>query len=101
MNWRDPKKELPKEGEIVAVLYQHPKKHKYMSSQIMFGEVEWAHDKSSCRVDSGDFTGQGLWSVYLKVSEEDYCDDIGIAWLPAKEFILPQWTPHNPHWGPV
>lgn len=98
--WRDPKEELPEEGCVVAVIYSHGKKHKPMSYQVMFGEVEWENSLISCRVNSSDFTGSGNWAVYLKKDPafEYLHDDIGFAWCYWDEFPLPEWSPIDPHW---
>lgn len=103
MKWRDPNKEIPENGDIVAVLYQHPKKHKYMSSQIMFGEfIKYSGTNTSGFVHSGYFTGTGSWGCYLGGDPSEYADrDFGIAWMPAIEFVMPEWTPHDPWWGKI
>lgn len=104
MRWRDPHKQRPKSGEAVGIIYQHWKEHKYFSSQVMFGEVEVGND-GSIRVNSYDFTGAGSWSVYFDEYSEvpDYGtirnDDVALAWIPANEFVFPEWVPHDRHWG--
>lgn len=92
MNWKNPKNELPTNGSIVCVLYQHWKKHKYKSSQILFGETEYSYDGEDCRVDTRDFTGQGSFCINLKDNET-------VAWCYANEFNLPEWIEHDEHWG--
>jgi hypothetical protein len=102
MIWKNPKIELPPENAIVCVLYQHWKEHKYMSTQMMCGEVEYSKLKDYCSVNSQDFTGSGSWRVSLKCpeNEDNYlCSDDGLAWCFAHEFPYPTWIPHNLHWG--
>lgn len=86
--WKDPKKELPIDGQIVAVLYGHWKQNNPMSYQIMFGEVE----ESGTFVCSCDYTGNGNWGINLR---ENFKNDseLGLAWMNANDFILPEFIP--------
>jgi len=99
LNWRNPT-ERPKQGEMIAVLYQHNKQHKPMSCEIMFGRYEnfKAVEKDWGFVCSDDMTGKGSWGVYFGDKESF---ETPRAWMPWKEFSLPEWVPHNDHWGDV
>ncbi len=97
MNWKDPKKELPKDGKQVAALIYHWKKCWPHSAEIYFGEVESCIDDDGnrhVRVKNVDFIGGGLCSWYF-----NYSDDSIIAWCYASEFVKPEFIEHNPHWG--
>ena len=98
MNWRNPVFRLPKEGDLVWVLYCHGKEHNPRSYEMMCGEVCYGSD-GSCKVDTIDYTGKGSWGVYLDSPEPLAKDDAGIAWLPVSEFVLPEWAGHDSHWG--
>lgn len=97
LNWRDSKKELPKEGEIVWVIYQHWKEHNPRSCQIFCGEVQYNNSGKDPRVQTDDFTGSGAWAVYF--NGEQVSEDRALAWIPASEFKMPEWIPHDKHWG--
>ena len=93
MRWRDPKQELPKEGQTVWVMLAPHKdrgslRDSVMSIQILCGETSYARDGSSCRVDNGDELGRGNISWYLQNCPH-YEDDEVIAWLPVEEMPLP------------
>lgn len=93
--WRDPRKELPKAGEIVAVIYAHWKEHMPLSYQIMFGEVTGG-ESGQLRAESFDMTGSGAWSVAF---DKGRYGDEAVAWAPWGELNLPDWLPHDTHWG--
>lgn len=99
MNWRNAKKEWPEEGSVVAMLYQHNKRHVPMSCEIMFGIVSYANDGSGYAAFSDDFSGHGSWGVHFGKGCCDY-DDEPLAWMPAKEFPIPDWVEHDKWWGP-
>jgi hypothetical protein len=93
LNWRDPARELPRPGDIVAVLMQHWKEEMALSCEICFGEVEWSNDRKSCRAFNNDYIGNGSssWDIW---QAEDYeyrsaACDTAKRWLPAIEFPLP------------
>lgn len=94
MNWKNPEKDLPKEGEIVAVLFQHWKEHKPLSCEILFGEVEYYDE--DCTVQTNDMTGMGSYNIKLK-GKSMHGENI-LAWISSKEFELPSWIPHDPWW---
>lgn len=93
INWRDPEKELPKEGSQVWAMYSHWKSNGIMGFQIMGGEVEADNTGKVSRVCSNDYTGHGSWSVYFydEDSEFDH-DDYCLAWVYAEEMPLPEWN---------
>lgn len=98
MNWKDPNKELPKDGKQVAVLIYHWKKCWPHSAEIYFGEVEsYIDDEGNrhARVSNCDFIGGGSasWSF------DPYSDYPIEAWCYASEFVKPDFIEHNPHWG--
>jgi len=88
--WRNPKKELPNQGEQVWMLYKHWKENGILGFQIMGGEIEYVDPtkKIGGRACSGDFTGQGNWSVYF---DEDN-QDVAIAWAYPDDLPLPEWN---------
>ncbi len=99
INWRNPKNETPKEGTIIAALFQHWKKHNPMSCEIMFGRVEYDNNGENPRACTDDMTGLGSWYVEFCDKDKEYADRV-LAWMPAEEFVLPDWVPHDTHWGP-
>ena len=52
MSWKNSKKDLPKEGDWVAVLIE-PHKGRVTSTQVLFGVVEM-HDCGCVTVDNDD-----------------------------------------------
>jgi hypothetical protein len=95
MIWRDPRKELPTDGSTVAVMFQHWKQHNPKSCEVMFGVVR-CYNNGDCLVETDDFTGKGNWYVELYGGNKS-CDT-AIAWMPANEFVLPEWVPHDEWW---
>lgn len=95
MNWRDPSKELPKEGAIVWILIQHWKKEGALSCEIYCGEVNYSKDKLECSVFNNDYIGSGgLRWILWQHEELDYrnsLSDMADAWLPESEITLPDW----------
>lgn len=100
MKWRDPNKDRPKSGDIVAVLFQHNKKHNPRSCEVMFGEAIFYDDE--WEVQSDDFTGLGSFGLHFKITNNKeaghYIGETPIAWMPADEFIIPEWVPHDDWW---
>lgn len=97
--WKNPKNILPDADRSVCVLYQHNKKHKYFSTEMMAGIVEYSNDLKSCRVNSEDFTGKGSWCVYLQCdSDNSLYEEYGLAWCYCDEFNYPEWIPHDSWW---
>jgi hypothetical protein len=99
INWKDPLKEMPKDGEYVACMQYHWKHCWPLSAEIIFGEVESYINEDGhriARVNTRDFTGGGsyCWSF----SEYRDSDSI-VAWTYANEFKRPDFLRHNPHWG--
>ena len=100
--WIKPEAKLPDVGSLVCVLYQHWKEHKYMSTQMMCGEVEVSNDGVDFRVQSNDMTGSGSWAVELKTRKKyGSSGDKALAWCYAKDFPFPEWLPHDEHWGKI
>lgn len=100
INWKDPNIELPENSRNVWVIYQHNKEHRYLSSEIMCGEAKYSNDRTSCIVDSMDFTGKGSWCIYLTESPSPY-DEQGIAWCYTNELLMPDFIPHDKWWGEI
>jgi hypothetical protein len=101
MNWKDPKKELPKEGQTIAVVTQHWKEHNPLSCEIYFGVVQYDNQGKNPIVNNEDFTGKGSYWIYLTQDEEDeffYNKEYALAWIDYKELQLPSWIPHDNHW---
>jgi hypothetical protein len=95
MRWRNPKEELPNEGETVWVLLQHWKEEGALSCEIYCGEVEYSNDRLSCRAFNNDWIGSGgaSWTIWQSSEYEYQSDDCDTAkaWLPASELPLPKW----------
>lgn len=98
VNWRDAKKEKPPKGKLVWALYQHGKEHRYRSTQMMCGEVEYGDEDDIWCVNSDDFTGNGCWSVHGPQPYSFRLDDC-IAWCFIEDLQMPDFIPHNKHWG--
>lgn len=87
MFWKNPNKELPQEGCIVAVLIQHNKKHFPLSLEIAFGEVQYFSD--SVIVSNDDFIGAGSMKWILRAEDTPF--DRAIAWAYFQDLDLPGW----------
>ena len=99
INWRNPKVELPKAGQIVWVLMQHWKKEYGQSIEIYCGEVSVSRDFSEIIVMNNDYIGAGSasWVLFRVGDDCDYDDcNIAKAWLPVSEMALPPWVKQKP-----
>lgn len=92
INWKDPKIELPNDGEIIAVMIYHWKENWPQSAEIYFGEVEshyYEEGERNCRVVNCDYIGNGSEAWY-------FCQyrmgDMIHAWAPASDFKKPQFV---------
>ena len=92
MNWRNPSKELPKQGQKVWVMLEPQKgggwsaaspEESMRSIQILCGEAS-SHDDTSCRMEKDTERGGGTitWN-----SEGD--STRVTAWVPIKEMMIP------------
>lgn len=101
MNWRNPDVECPLRGDIIAVLSQHNKEHVPLSCEIGFYEV-WGdgteHPEAKWYVINNDYIGMGSSTVSFDKEDYSHCNVV-LAWMPAKEFPIPAWIPHDKHWG--
>lgn len=94
INWRNPKKELPSEGELVWVMLE-PHKNRgsllasTMSIEIVCGEVSYGRD-GSCVVFNHDELGQGNIGWLLNESKYHW-ETKAIAWIPINEMTLPNF----------
>lgn len=92
MSWKNSKKDLPKEGDWVAVLIE-PHKGRVTSTQVLFGVVEM-HDCGCVTVDNDDELGLGC--VQYMLYEKDDCNymhdrEHAVAWMLASDFPMPNW----------
>lgn len=93
MNWRNPKKELPKENQTIWGMVEP---HKWRGSmlgsacsiQIVSG-LYW-----SGRLENNDEYGCGSIGWNLDPKKHSFHGDSGIiiAWLPIEEMPLPEYT---------
>lgn len=87
--WRDPRKELPKVGQIVWILEQHWKAEGAQNCEIMAGEV-CLGENNKLFILNNDYVGSGYltWAF----PEDEVLDGNHIAaWAPAEDSILPEW----------
>ena len=63
--WYNTEDLLPKEGETIAILKQHWKRHYPLSYEISFGVVQESN-KETCWTLNLDYTGYGPEEYYLK-----------------------------------
>lgn len=78
INWKDPNKEKPKEGDSVVALNFHWKARFPSSMEIIGGEVEYNNDGDRWRVQTMDDSGHGSWALDA--------EDVK-AWCYASEFL--------------
>lgn len=100
INWKDPKVELPEDGQHVAAMQYHWKKCWPLSAGIIFGECESYIDEDGIRiasVNTCDFTGQG--SSFWNFPNKYYVADYIVAWAYASDFKRPEFIVHDTHWG--
>lgn len=90
MKWRDPKVELPKRDQVVAILtFPHKSNEPITSRQIFFGEC-W--DENKGYIMNNDSIGEGSRSWTLRPSGDDvYVYEDIEAWMPADEFVFPEF----------
>lgn len=100
MNWRNPNKELPKDGEVVWVVTQHNKQHNPRSCEIFCGEVEVYEEENikDVRINTIDFTGQGCTQVTIGPTVDSWYPK-AVAWCYPIDLPMPEWMPHDPHWN--
>lgn len=94
MNWRNPKKELPEDDQIVwCMLKPHKDRGNLLESapsiEIVCGWV--TETQTGIIVDNADELGHGCISWYLTKHPDGYGSDV-LAWLPVTEMIFPDWT---------
>ena len=95
LNWRNPEKELPTDGQRVWVMLEPHKDRgslfaSAMSIEVCCGEVSWCNEGVECRVFNVDELGLGDISWVLR-GELDGYDTRAIAWLPVDEMPLPKF----------
>lgn len=89
MNWRNPDKQLPEDGQVVfAMLEPHKVRGGLLDSaasiQIVCGWVDFGGP--SCVLENNDELGMGAISWNF---DGDYPDIL--AWLPVEEMSFPDW----------
>lgn len=93
MNWRNPKKDLPKDRQMVWIMLSPHKDRGGLlksapSIEIVCGEF-YSDDN---RVENYDELGMGAieWQLGGKI---DYSRGFepAIAWLPVEEMVYPEW----------
>ena len=102
MNWRDPKIEMPRQGQYVW-LYLRPHKDRgsliksAASTQIVCGEVAYYSygdfGERYCVIHNYDELGSGSisWHLGLLPDEYSYNQEDGIAWIPVEEMSYPKF----------
>lgn len=95
MNWRNPRKILPEDGQIVCVMLEPHKnrgtlKGSAMSIQIVCGEVEYNTGEGAPRVNNYDELGMGNVCWTFQKDPHPYEERI-IAWIPVEEMVFPKW----------
>lgn len=101
MNWKNPKKELPLDNQVVAILIYHWKENWPHSVEIYFGTArKYDHlpeNTGNIVVENIDMIGSGCrrWNFELNFPDSDHI----AAWCDAKEFLKPEFLKHNLHWG--
>ena len=96
MKWRNPKKELPKDGDIVWIML---KPHKDRGSLINSSpSIEivcgWAYSnsKGAVIIDNNDELGMGSVMWDLRLPEGEYTiHGLAIGWMPVEEMIYPSY----------
>jgi hypothetical protein len=100
MNWRDPKKQLPENNQLVWIMLEPHKRRGGLlesapSIEIVCG---WANTCNSrarlvCRIENMDELGSGGIGWFLGELPNDfgYNESYGIAWLPVEEMPFPSW----------
>jgi len=98
MNWRNPKEELPKQGQRVWVMLAPHKDRgslleSAMSIQVVCGEASYSTDGKLLEIQNNDELGEGAigWSFedYLKDSEYGDYQPKAIGWVPVEEMFPP------------
>jgi hypothetical protein len=92
MNWRNPKKELPKQFQKVWVMLQPHKDRgslldSAMSIQNVCGEASYSTDGGFLEIQNNDELGQGFigWSFENSIFSE--YQPIAIAWMSVEEMF--------------
>ena len=93
LNWKNPKKELPNKGKLVAVMIEPHKfkdsiKDSLKSSVIYFGTASVLGD-GSCRIDNDDELGRG--GISWSFDDSPYEEDKAVAWAYIDERGLPNF----------
>ena len=92
IKWKDPRIELPKQGQFVAVVRQQNKEHNQLSCEIMLGEVS-IYTNGDVIVQTNDMTGsENYFSIIL--NNYDW-DEKPVAWCDWKELNFPDFISHN------
>lgn len=97
INWRNPKEELPNDGDVVWVMVEPHKwrgslKDSAKSIMIVCGEVCFSRTNNDCVVQDYDELGWGTQSWFLRASSYGhYRKEMAVAWLPFEEMPIPEW----------
>lgn len=92
MRWRNPKIEMPKDGETIAIL--KAKSDNAHRTTVTVGRVVFTpNDEDSCGIyQDGE---NGASPTFIRLCRFERADNLlfryGTAWLPIKEFTLPYW----------
>ncbi len=97
LKWRNPKKDLPKVGEVVWVLMEHWKKEGALSCEIFCGEVEVSNDGKQISAYNNDYIGSGgvRWTIWQSEDFEYPSDSPAKAWLPVDELNIEIYRRHS------
>jgi len=85
--WKDPRKEIPEEGRIVAVINKHFKRDTHLNISIHFGIVEYGND-SVVYASENDEMGSG--DITWQITPVEWPSSI-YAWSYAEEINIPKW----------
>lgn len=101
MRWRNPDKEFPKEDDRVFVMTFHNKENFPGSFTVLGGVVDWVGNMGFI-VSENDDRGTGLTQTCfgIDLNGERFCYsryDLIVAWIPADEFIFPDFVSVNGH----
>jgi hypothetical protein len=97
INWRNPLKELPEQGEKIFYVDWHwkmliPGSYKIIGGTFEKSNAQQLRDGVRHRVDEWDEHGGGGAYLDWPRDEDEMldCDYVG-AWCPASEINLPEW----------
>lgn len=90
MNWRNPKDELPIQGQKVWVMLAPHKDRgdllsSAMSIKIVCGEASYSRDGKRLEIQNYDELGEGSIGWSFKRGSQYDDSELAIAWVPVQE----------------